>query len=179
MRIVGGSARGREILMPKTADTRPMTDKTRESVFNILGPINGLKILDAYAGSGAVGLEALSRGAEAVDAIEAARIAVQTISQNVKKLGFEKQYRLFSQTVESRLDRYASAKTHSYDLIFVTPPHERLDWEIVADFVPLLKPEGILIVEYFKKVEPQPLKGAGLVRSVSYSASAISFYRKI
>src|ERR671923_2653732 len=87
MRIIAGSRKGHRIHAPRGRDTRPTSDRVRENVFNILGPVDGASVLDLYAGSGAMGLEALSRGAERAVFVENDRDAVRTIERNVDKLG--------------------------------------------------------------------------------------------
>src|SRR5256885_15046049 len=86
MRIIAGSHRGQTIHAPRGADTRPTSDRVRENVFNILGPLDGATVLDLYAGSGAMGLEALSRGAERAVFVERDPEAVRAIERNLDKL---------------------------------------------------------------------------------------------
>src|SRR5207247_7952381 len=86
MRIIAGSHKGARIFAPKGYDTRPTGDRVREAVFNLTGPVDGMHVLDLYAGSGAMGLEALSRGAESATFVEADREAAQTIVKNLEKL---------------------------------------------------------------------------------------------
>lgn len=91
MRIIAGQARGRKIHAPEGRGTRPMTDRARESTFNMLhslGGLHGARVLDLYAGSGSLGLEALSRGAERVTFVEADRRAIAALERNVRELGF-------------------------------------------------------------------------------------------
>src|SRR5436190_21832346 len=87
MRIIAGSRKGARIFAPKGRDTRPTGDRVREAVFNLVGPVDGLHVLDLYAGSGAMGLEALSRGAESATFVEADRAAAETIVKHLEKLG--------------------------------------------------------------------------------------------
>ena len=86
MRIIAGTHRGHRIAAPKGLDTRPTGDRVRESAFNLIGPVDGASVLDLFAGSGAMGLEALSRGAESATFVEADRHAAETIDQNLAKL---------------------------------------------------------------------------------------------
>src|SRR6266702_8616784 len=86
MRIIAGSHRGHTIKAPRGLDTRPTSDRVRESVFNLVGPLDGAAVLDLYAGSGAMGLEALSRGASRAVFVERDRDAVRTIERNLDKL---------------------------------------------------------------------------------------------
>src|SRR5213080_1363515 len=87
MRIVAGSRKGARIFAPKGHDTRPTGDRVREAAFNLIGPVEGASVLDLFAGSGALGLEALSRGAESAVFIESDRDACKTIERNLEKLG--------------------------------------------------------------------------------------------
>ena len=84
MRIIAGSRKGARIHAPKGRETRPTGDRVREAAFNLIGPVDGMRVLDLYAGSGAMGLEALSRGAESATFVEADRAAAQTIVRNVE-----------------------------------------------------------------------------------------------
>ena len=86
MRIIAGSRKGARIFAPRGLDTRPTGDRVREAVFNLIGPVDGAEVLDLYAGSGAMGLEALSRGAERVTFVESDREAAETIVRNLDKL---------------------------------------------------------------------------------------------
>ena len=86
MRIVAGSRRGAQIFAPKGLDTRPTSDRVREAAFNLVGPVDGASVLDLYAGSGAMGLEALSRGAASAVFVESDRDACRTIERNLEKL---------------------------------------------------------------------------------------------
>src|SRR5438094_2690942 len=86
MRIIAGDHRGARIFAPKGRDTRPTSDRVREAAFNLIGPVDGAAVLDLYAGSGAMGLEALSRGAESAVFVESDRDACHTIERNLTKL---------------------------------------------------------------------------------------------
>src|SRR5438128_2673087 len=115
MRIVGGEHRGARIFAPKGRDTRPTSDRVREAAFNLIGPVDGADVLDLFAGSGAMGLEALSRGAATVTFVENDRDACRTIVRNLDKL------RLTGATVlrEDALRRLAAdgAAGRRYDLV--------------------------------------------------------------
>src|SRR5215831_13205382 len=86
MRIVAGSRKGARIYAPKSLDTRPTGDRVREAAFNLIGPVEGVSVLDLYAGSGAMGLEALSRGADRAVFVEDDRVACRAIERNLEKL---------------------------------------------------------------------------------------------
>lgn len=144
-RIVSGTAKGMTIKVPKSA--RPTPDMVREAIFSRLlhrGYLDGTDILDLYAGSGAFGLEALSRGAARVTAVEASREAVNTIMANAKKTG------LSLQVVHGKVDTYLTTTAVIYDLIFLDPPYD-MDNETLASAleksVSHLEYDGLLMVE--------------------------------
>lgn len=121
MRIVGGSKKGARIFAPKGASTRPTSDRVREAIFAILGPVEGASVLDLFAGSGALGLEALSRGAASATLVESDPAAVKTIERNLEKLGLE------GRIVRSDATRYVARTNERYDVVFVDPPYEMVE----------------------------------------------------
>jgi len=150
MRIIAGKYRGRIIKMPDSKLVRPTTDKVKESLFNIL--INqidfeGIKVCDIYAGSGSLGLEALSRGAAEVHFIEKNFPVQKNLSENIKALGAEKECRIFKMEAIA----FSKLSLHDkYDLILADPPFFKDDIHTVVknllekDF---LAPEGMIIIE--------------------------------
>lgn len=175
MRIVGGELGGRSIQAPSGTDTRPMTDRTREALFNILGDIVGLRVLDAYAGSGAVGFEALSRGASHVDAVEKNHLPIQAIKNNLAKLELNDRYNLFSMPMEKWLQEPNTQRR--YDLIFFCPPHKFLSSKVLGQTAKLLKQHGLLIVEHAAKDQTPMLSNSKLLKTVSHSASTLSIFQ--
>src|SRR5918995_5518501 len=121
MRIIAGTHRGSRISAPKGLDTRPTGDRVREAAFNLIGPVDGATVLDLFAGSGAMGIEALSRGAASATFVESDRAACRTIQDNLKKL------RLTGARVrcEDALRALAAdaASGRKYDLVLVDPPY--------------------------------------------------------
>jgi 16S rRNA (guanine966-N2)-methyltransferase len=176
MRIVSGQLGGRTIKAPKTSGTRPMTDKVRGALFDVIGSIEGFYILDAYAGSGAVGFEALSRGAAQVVAIEAGRTAQQAIKQNQKDLQTDWGYLLYPVTVENWL-AHQSGDRPQFDLIVADPPYEQLKVEVLEKLGQQLKPDGLLVVSRSsrKPIEPYGLR---LVKTKDYGDSSLDFYQQ-
>jgi 16S rRNA (guanine966-N2)-methyltransferase len=117
MRIIAGVAKGRRLLAPR-AGTRPMMDRAREGLFSSLGErVAGARVLDLYAGSGSLGLEALSRGAASVVFVERDRAALAVLRANVAAVG------LGGEVVGGEVDAYLSRAAGSYDLVFVDPPY--------------------------------------------------------
>jgi 16S rRNA (guanine966-N2)-methyltransferase len=156
MRIIAGSRKGHRIFAPRGTHTRPTGDRVREAAFTLIGPVDGASVLDLYAGSGAMGLEALSRGAERAVFVESDRDAARTIERNLDKLG------LTGATVlraDARTALAAEAQAgRRYDLVLVDPPYE--DWpELESRLGPYLEAvladDGLLVVETSSRTEPR------------------------
>jgi 16S rRNA (guanine966-N2)-methyltransferase len=154
MRIIAGTHRGHTIHAPRGRDTRPTSDRVRENVFNILGSVEDAVVLDLYAGSGAMGLEALSRGAARAVFVERDGEAARTIERNLDKLRLSA--RVLRQDALSALAAEAGAG-RKYDLVLVDPPYEMYsDVEPqLARYVPsVLTEDGVVVVETDARVEP-------------------------
>ena len=122
MRIVAGSAKGARIFAPKGRDTRPTSDRVREAVFAIVASVEGMTVLDLFAGSGALGLEALSRGAASATFVESDRAALEAIDRNLEKLGLQGARIVRGDAVE-----YLAKTSDRYDVVFIDPPYEKDD----------------------------------------------------
>src|SRR3989339_2200544 len=141
MRIIAGTARGREIFsVPKKSPVRPISGRIRQSVFDIIRPkITASIFLDLFAGTGAVGLEALSRGASKVIFIERDRMCVQVIEKNIEKLGFKERGQVLRADVTSGVEWLIHHSGYEgYDIIFMGPPYK------TADKAPLALTSGVL-----------------------------------
>jgi len=167
VRIVAGSARGRVLATPKAADRiRPTADRVRETLFNVLGQTcEGLHVLDLFAGTGALALEALSRGAAKAVLVDSGREAQGLIRQNAKALGFEGQVELLAVPVERALE-VLGRRGERFELVFSDPPY-RL--EQAAKVLEALEAQGLLaegavvVVEHDKR-EAAPEQAGGLQR---------------
>jgi len=123
MRVVAGRYGGRRLVAPPGDATRPTSDRVREALFSVLGPsIEGARVLDLYAGSGALGIEALSRGAAAAVFVDRAQPAIAAIRANLTALGIDADVR---RTQAHTALRAASARAEAYDLVFLDPPYRR------------------------------------------------------
>jgi 16S rRNA (guanine966-N2)-methyltransferase len=154
MRVIAGEAKGRRLKAP-TSGTRPMADHMREALFSSLGPLEGLRVLDLYAGSGSLGLEALSRGAAAATFVENARDAILKLEQNVDATGLRGRSTIEWGDVSSTLERPAGDRV---DLIFVDPPYSMTAASVQANLEALvmggwLSDDGRIVVH-------RPLKDA-------------------
>ncbi|MGH3000311.1 MAG: 16S rRNA (guanine(966)-N(2))-methyltransferase RsmD [Gaiellaceae bacterium] len=151
MRIIAGSHRGHTIHAPSGQDTRPTSDRVRENIFNILGPVEGATVLDLYAGSGAMGLEALSRGAAQVVFVDDDRDAVRAIEGNLDRLSLRA-------TVLCR-DAIAvlASEKRKYDLVLVDPPYDMYTdiQPQLARYLPaVLGEDGVVVLETDARVQP-------------------------
>lgn len=155
VRIIAGSHKGHTIFAPKGLVTRPTGDRVREAAFNLIGPVDGATVLDLFAGSGAYGLEALSRGAKRAVFVEADADAARAIERNLDKL------RLTGATIVRRDARTAvaaeAAAGRTYDLVLADPPYgewQRLEQSIAPYLPAVLAPDGLLVVETAARIEP-------------------------
>ncbi len=160
MRIVAGSCKGARIFAPRGRGTRPTSDRVREAVFAMIGEIEGARVLDLFAGSGALGLEALSRGAATAVFVESDHDAVRSIERNIEKLGLSG-----ARIVRSDALRYLAAADERYDLVFVDPPYELVESlrMPLAEHLPsVLADRGLLVFETAAGIEPElPLPTRG------------------
>ena len=151
MRIVAGRHKGRRLRAPAGAGTRPTADRVREALFSILGPMDGLRVLDLYAGSGALGLEALSRGAESATFVESARPALAAIRANLDATGDE------AEVVASDAIRWLRAAgdgERAFDLVFCDPPYDAAARiaQPLADLLPRVTvPQALIVTESSKR----------------------------
>jgi 16S rRNA (guanine966-N2)-methyltransferase len=155
VRIIAGERKGHTIFAPRGRRTRPTSDRVRENVFNIIGPwVEDARVLDLYAGSGAMGLEALSRGASAAVFVEADPDAVHAIERNLDKLRLGGAT-IVRQGVSTALAQEANAG-RKYDLVLVDPPYEMTDYDNLARYLPLvLAEDGLLVLETDARTEPE------------------------
>ena len=155
MRIIAGSRRGHTIAAPRGVDTRPTSDRVRENVFNLVGPVDDATVLDLYAGSGALGLEALSRGAARATFVELDADAARTIERNLDKLRLTGA-RVLRSDATTALAQEASAG-RKYDLVLVDPPYDMyadLEPQLARYLPSVLAPDGVLVVETDARVDP-------------------------
>jgi len=177
VRIVAGSRKGHRIEAPKGVVTRPTGDRVREAAFALVGPVDGAKVLDVFAGSGAMGLEALSRGATRCVFVEREREACRVIERNLEKLRLTGAVVLCQDAI--RALREERARDRRYDLVLVDAPYE--DWERqqgpLGELLPgLLDADGLAVVETSARVEPElPL---ALVTTRRYGSARITLFSR-
>jgi len=178
-RIIAGAARGARLEVPGVG-TRPTSDRVRESLFGALealSVIDGARVLDLYAGSGALGLEALSRGGASADLVERGRQAAAIVRRNaavVAKAAGRSAGRVHEGAVHTYLQRAAGP----FDLVFTDPPYDLEDAAMTADLValaPLLSPDAVVVVERARRATPPDFGAAGLelFREKSYGDTTL------
>lgn len=175
MRVVAGSARGRRISAPPGTDTRPTTDRVREAVFNALGSlgaVDGAVVADLFAGSGALGIEALSRGAASVHFVESDRRAAAVIEENLAALDLGDGAVVLRQPVAAAIGHLPP----TLDLVLADPPYAFDGWdELLAALAPRLAEDGIAALESDRAV-PLP-SGWEKVRERTYGGTVVLFAR--
>ena len=175
MRIIAGRYKGRRLNGPLWEGTRPTSDQLRETLFNIISPkINGARVLDGFSGTGALGIEALSRGAEAITFIDDDLRAVQLIKKNLEACGVLDGYTILRNDVQVALNRM-SADT-LFDIMLFDPPYavSGLDDVLQAGAQHLL-PDGILIVEHSVRRALKKPSNISIIREVRTGDSVLSF----
>ena len=175
MRIIAGSRKGHRIVAPKGRCTRPTSDRVRENTFNLIGPVDGATVLDLFAGSGAMGLEALSRGAARATFVEQDAKTAAVIEANLEKLRLTGA-RIVRDDAVRALATEASAG-RKYDLVLVDPPYDRYDelQPTLARYLPhVLDAGGLVVVETSARTEPElPLE---LRTSRKYGSARVSLF---
>jgi len=187
MRVIAGSLKGRRLKAPDWEGIRPTSDKLRGTLFNVLTAAMGAAgleetvWLDVYAGSGAVGIEALSRGARQVYFLESARPAVTVIRNNLRSLKIENGWQVLEQPAVKALHQL-DAQAVSADVVFLDPPYDDAEaYEQALGFLAqsrLLKPETMVVAEHTKHFDPGGKFGALVrYRELKQGDAVLSFYR--
>lgn len=176
MRIIAGTHRGRRIVAPKGAHTRPTGDRVREALFSIVGPLDDASVLDLFAGSGSLGLEALSRGARRCVFAESDGAAARVIQQNLESLGLTGALVFRRDAVSVAREEGSAGRV--YDLVLADPPYglwDDLESRLAATLPRVLAPDGLLVVETDARNEPElPLD---LVTTRRYGSARLSVFR--
>ncbi len=177
MRVIAGTFKGRRLKAPTWEGLRPTSDKLRETLFNILAPrIAGARVLDGYAGTGALGIEALSRGAQHVAFIERNRRAIALIEENLRTCGVEADYTIECGDVPSVLRR-ATPDT-AFDIILLDPPYDLPNVkEALEAAAAHLSTAGVVVLERATRREPEAPPSLLRVRDVKSGDSTLTVYR--
>lgn len=178
MRVIAGTARGVPLRGPRTGDTRPTAARLREALFSMLEAADADfdQVLDLYAGSGALGIEALSRGDGAATFVEADPRAVETIRENLEKTRLQDRARVTA----ARVERWRAPAGAAYTLVVADPPyHDATAWDAIGTAVQgALAPHAVVVVEHeARAVPPESLAGRPLWRSRRQGAGSVALYR--
>ena len=175
MRVIAGALKGRRLKAPGWEGVRPTSDKLRETLFNILAArIDGARVLDGYAGTGAVGIEALSRGAATVAFIEKDARAAALIQDNLTACGVEQGYTIQRGDAASVLRRLPAGA--AFDLIFLDPPYDDdTVTQALEAAAALLAPDGLVVLERATRREPEVPAALTRVRDVRSGDSTLTF----
>ncbi|MDL2206371.1 16S rRNA (guanine(966)-N(2))-methyltransferase RsmD [Eubacteriales bacterium OttesenSCG-928-N13] len=178
LRIVGGEARGRKLITPDGLDTRPTADRVRESIFNILRMhVPDARVLDLFAGSGAMSLEALSRGAQHAVLVEHARRTADVIARNIETMRMQDRTQLIQADYLASMDRIRG----SFDLVFLDPPYRMQDAYAKAALAlmerALLAEDAVLVMEHGAKMPLQLPDAFEIYDERRYGECAVAFVR--
>lgn len=177
VRIVGGTHGGRVLRAPPGRDTRPTSEKVREALFNILGPVEGDHVLDLFAGSGGLGIEALSRGAAHVTFVDGGKAALTAVRANLKELGLESQAKVIAGDAVTNAARLVPAQP--WRIVFIDPPYasELASRAVLALPVANLAPGAVIVIEHDRRNAPPDTLGS-LLRTDQrrYGDTMISFF---
>jgi len=170
--------KGRRLETPTWDGLRPTSDKLRETLFNILAPrIQGARVLDGYAGTGAVGIEALSRGAAHVTFVESDRRAAALIAGNLDKCRILNGYAIIQSTVLQATTQLRTSREPAFDVILLDPPYASDFHDALQHVGDIVKPDGVVVLEHARKSEPPVAPGRlTRVRDVKSGDSVLTFY---
>jgi len=179
VRVIAGRFKGRRLQAPKGKGIRPTSDKLRETLFNVLAPrIEGARVVDGFAGTGAIGIEALSRGAQHVTFVERDRRAASLVAANLTRCGVEDGYTIECGDVASVLGR--TPADAAFDLILLDPPYDAdpdMVTRALAASADRLAADGLIVLERATRREPVPPPSLERVRDVVSGDSALTFLR--
>ncbi len=176
MRIIAGKYKGRIIHEAHGHRTHPMSEKIRGALFNALGDIEGLRVFDAFTGTGAVAIEALSRGAAHVTAIDEDKEAFRCATKNCKALTLEKYMQVTQANVSSWSERNPSAL---FDIVIADPPYDDIQTDILQKLTRHVKSGGLYILSLPAGADDVRIEGCECIAEKQYGDARLDFYRKI
>jgi len=175
MRVIAGRLGGRNFVSPKTQRTHPMSDKVRGALFNALGDLDGLTVLDAFAGSGACSIEAVSRGASHVLAIDIDPEAVKTIAENVRSLELEGAIDVRRKNISGWSRNNQSLQ---FDIVLADPPYNDIRPDVLERLTVHIKPGGLLVLSWPGSEAVRDFTGLAVVSHKSYGDAQLVFYKR-
>lgn len=176
MRVISGWLGGRVFESPNGHRTHPMSEKVRGAIFGALGDIKGLTVLDAFAGSGALAIEAISRGAKSAVAVEVDKGAHSVIEKNLNQLSLEDRVKAVRAFVNAWSTRN---QKQLFDIIFVDPPYDNIPYRDLKSLPRHLAPTGLLVLSWPGNMEALKFEGLEAVLSKNYGDASLVFYKRI
>lgn len=176
MRVIAGSLGGRNFDSPHSFKTHPMSDRMRGALFNILGNIEGLRCLDAFAGSGALSFEAASRGAAKITAIDSDRLAQKAIQANIAALKLQRRVTLITASANAWLTTNPEAH---FDIVLCDPPYTDLQPSLLQRLAERVQSDGILVLSWPAHTKPLVFQNMQQVDHRKYADATLVFYRRI
>lgn len=179
MRVIAGTLKGRRLKAPGWEGLRPTSDKLRETLFNVLAPrIKGARVLNVYAGTGAVGIEATSRGAQSVTFVEEDRRAQALIAQNLALCGVRDGYAIIRATAARAVQTLEATPAFvPFDIIFLDPPYDHMPADALAGIDRLLAPGGVVVLEHARRMAAPEQTGRLIrARTLQSGDSTLTFY---
>ena len=182
MRIIAGNFRGRKLVSPKNSPIRPTSDRVKEALFNMIGPkIPGSRVLDLFAGTGSLGLEAISRGAEYAVFVEKNAVSVKTLNENIWLLNIREDCEIIMADAVDALSRL-DAKNITFDIVFVDPPYwENLYKKVLSALAgyDIIKNGGLVIFEHPSDIDIDKDKHSFVpIKNKRYGSTSISILAK-
>ncbi|SRR6266496_6331715 len=174
MRVIAGELGGRFFAAPDSSLTHPMAERVRGALFNSLGDVSGMRVLDAFSGSGALAFEAISRGAKSVIAIERDKRAQRLITENIKSLGLKDRIKL----IKASCGVWNDTNQEQFDLVLLDPPYDDLQLSTVSKLIRHIKDNGLMVLSYPGRESVPTVNGVVVVDDKSYGDAALAYYRK-
>jgi 16S rRNA (guanine966-N2)-methyltransferase len=178
VRVIAGRLGGRRLAAPRGLATRPTSDRVREALFSVLGDVAVPRVLDVYAGTGALGIEALSRGADRAAFVESARSALAALRENLAALALGDRARVF--TLPALRAAPSLAAEGPFDLVFLDPPYAAIAEvpAVIAAIFTALAPSARVVVEHASRDAPPPLGGLDREATRVWGDTAVTLYRR-
>lgn len=182
MRVVAGTQKGRRLKTSPTFQLRPTSARVREALFSILAEhVKGAQWLDLYAGTGAIGIEALSRGAEHVVFVEPNSSSIRILRENIARCSYTNKSTVVNCETRKFLQSSETSKfSHLFDVIFADPPYHDTDWENLLTILSnsdQLSSQGLMVLEHFHKTSlPEQTGNLHRLRQARYGDSTLTFY---
>ena len=176
MRVIAGRFKGEQFDAPKGHRTHPMSDKARGALFNTLGDISGLTVLDAFAGSGALAIEAISQGAAQAVAIDTDKNSITTIESNINRLQLTKEIKAIRANAAGWSDNNPD---RTFDLVLCDPPYNQLQLSLLQKLARHVTPGGVCVLSWPGNLELPAFQGLEHLKTKSYGDNQLAFYRRI